>query len=63
MNIRFGATDAPFFRTSGTKKTHPNFNHLPSILGVKWGGGMEKCEKKAQMLEYLGSYTDIEVRS
>jgi hypothetical protein len=61
MNIRFGAKDAPFIRTSGTKNPIRKFNHLPPILGVKWGVGMEKCRNKALMLEFLdrcGRYLD-----
>jgi hypothetical protein len=56
MNIRFGAKDAPFIRTSGTKNPIRKFNHLPLYFGGEMGRGMEKCGKKAQMLEYLGSY-------
>jgi hypothetical protein len=56
MNIRFGAKDAPFIRTSGTKNPIRKFNHLPPILGVKWGGGMENVEKNALKFDYLGRY-------
>jgi hypothetical protein len=45
MDIRFGAKDAPFIRTSGTKIPIREFNHLPPIWGVKWGAGMENVEK------------------
>jgi hypothetical protein len=38
------------------KKPHPKIQPSSPILGVKWGAGMEKCGKNAQMLEYLGSY-------
>jgi hypothetical protein len=57
MNIRFEAKDAPFIRTSRTKKTlSENSTIFPPILGVKWGGGMEKCGNKALMLEFLDRY-------
>jgi hypothetical protein len=61
MNIWFGAKDAPFIQTSGSKnlirKFNPKnlirkFNHLPlppSYLGVKCGGSMEKCGKSANV--------------
>jgi hypothetical protein len=47
MNIRFEAKYALLIRTSDTKNPIRKFNHLPSYLGVKWGGGMEKCGNKA----------------
>jgi hypothetical protein len=56
MNIRFGAKDAPFIRTSGTKNPIRKFDHLPPILGVKWGWGMGKSGKNVLMLEYVGLY-------
>jgi hypothetical protein len=46
MNIRFGAKDAPYIQTSGTKTPSKNSTTFLSILGVKWGAGMEKCGKK-----------------
>jgi hypothetical protein len=44
---RFGAKDAPFIRTSGTKNPIRKFNHLSPLL--KWGGGMENVEKSANV--------------
>jgi hypothetical protein len=36
------------------QKKHPKIQPSPPpILGVKWGGGMEKCRNKALMLEFL----------
>jgi hypothetical protein len=51
--MRFGAKDAPFIRTSGTKNPFENSTIFPLILGVKWGRGMEIFGKKALMLEFL----------
>jgi hypothetical protein len=56
MDIRFGAKDAPFIRTSGTKKNIRKFNHLPPILGVKWGGVLKMWKKNAVKFDYLGRY-------
>jgi hypothetical protein len=56
-NIRFGAKDAPFIRTSGTKSPSENFTIFPPILGVKWGAGMENVGKKThEKFDYLGRY-------
>jgi hypothetical protein len=43
MNIPFGAKDGH----QEQKKTIRKFNHLPPILGVKWGGGIQNVEKNA----------------
>jgi hypothetical protein len=56
MDIRFGAKDAPFIRTSGTKNSIRKFLHLLPYFGVKWGGGMENVEKNALKFDYLGRY-------
>jgi hypothetical protein len=57
MNIRFGAKDAPFIRTSGTKKTpSENSTIFLHIWGVNWGGGMENVGKNALNFDYLGRY-------
>jgi hypothetical protein len=53
MNIRFGAKRAPFIRTSGAKNPIRKFDHLPPYFGGEMGRGMEKCGKKALMLEFL----------
>jgi hypothetical protein len=55
-NIRFGAKDAPFIRTSGTKTPSENATIFPPILVVKWGGGMENVGKNALKFDYLGRY-------
>jgi hypothetical protein len=46
MNIRFGAKDAPFIRTSGTKKPIRKSNHLSPYFGGEMGRGYEKMRKK-----------------
>jgi hypothetical protein len=57
MNIRFGAKDAPFIWTSGTKNSIQKFNHLPPYFGGKMGRAYGKMRKKnLLMLEYLGRY-------
>jgi hypothetical protein len=37
MDLRFGAKDAPFIRTSGTKNPIRKFNHLPPYFGGEMG--------------------------
>jgi hypothetical protein len=58
MNIRFGAKDAPFIRTSATRNPIRKFHHLPPtpILRVKCGGGMANVEKNALKFDYLRRY-------
>jgi hypothetical protein len=61
MNHQFGAKDAPFIRTPGSKNPIRKFNHLPPYFRGAMGRGMEKCRKKAVMLEFLnwcGRYLD-----
>jgi hypothetical protein len=53
IGLRFEAKDVPFIQTSGSENLIRKFNHLPPILRLKWGGGMEKCGSKALMLEFL----------
>jgi hypothetical protein len=56
MNIRFGAKDAPFIRTSGTKNPIRKFNLLPPyFVGEMWRG-YGKCGKNALKFDYLGRY-------
>jgi hypothetical protein len=56
-NIQFGAKDAPFIRTSGTKNPIRKFNHLPPYFGDEMGSGYGKCGKKnALKFDYLGGY-------
>jgi hypothetical protein len=55
-NIRFGAKDAPFIRTSDTKKNIRKFNHLPPYFGSEMGSGYGKCGKNALKFDYLGRY-------
>jgi hypothetical protein len=45
MDIRFGAKDAPFSRTSG-KKNIRKFNHLLPYFGGEMGSGYGKCGEK-----------------
>jgi hypothetical protein len=45
-NIRFGAKDASFIQTSGTKDPIWKFNHLPPYFGGEMGRGYGKCGKK-----------------
>jgi hypothetical protein len=56
MDIRFGAKNAPFIRTSGTKNPIRIFNHLPPYFGGEMGRGMENVEKNALNFDYLGRY-------
>jgi hypothetical protein len=57
LDIRFGAKDAPFIRTSGTKNPIRKFNHLPPYFGGEMGRGYGKCgEKKTLKFDYFGSY-------
>jgi hypothetical protein len=46
MNIRFGAKDDPFIRTSGTKNHIRKFHHLPPYFGGDMGSGYGKCGEK-----------------
>jgi hypothetical protein len=47
MNIRFGAKDAPFIRTSGTKNPIRKFNHLSPYFVGEMGSGYEKMWKQS----------------
>jgi hypothetical protein len=56
LDIRFGAKDAPFIRTSGTKNPIRKFHHLPPYFGGEMGRGYGKCGKNALKFDYFGSY-------
>jgi hypothetical protein len=56
INIRFGAKDAPFIRTSGTKKLHPKIQPSSPHFGGEMGRGMENVGKNALKIDYLGRY-------
>jgi hypothetical protein len=54
MNIRFGAKDAPFIRTSGTKNPFENSTIFPLFWGRIREGVQKNAEKNALMFEYIG---------
>jgi hypothetical protein len=54
MNIRFGAKDAPFIRTSGTENPIRKFHH--PYFGGEMGRGMENVGKNTLKFDYLGLY-------
>jgi hypothetical protein len=56
MNIRFGAKDAPFIRTSGTKNHIRKFHHLPPYFGGEMGSGYGKFGENALNFDYVGRY-------